>query len=94
MFNLRNIKMNKVVSNRSLTETSVLPETHIEIIDRLLLAKTGKRACEHEYMEVPEEDRRYNARLSIGNIHLVAGRIKTKSKADQLVDKFLKTNMP
>ena len=68
--------------------------THIEIIDRLLLAKTGKRACELDYMEVPEEDRRYNTRLSIGNIHLVAGRIKTKRKADRLVNRFLNTKIP
>ena len=31
--------------------------SHIETIDRLLLAKTGKRACELGYMEIPEEDR-------------------------------------
>jgi len=68
--------------------------TQIEIIDRLLLAKTGKRVCELDYMEIPEEDEKYNTRLSIGNIHLVAGRIKTKRKADQLVNKFLNTEIP
>ena len=67
---------------------------HIEIIDKLLLAKTGKRACELEYMEIPEEDKRYNTRLSIGNIHLFAGRIKTKRKADQLVNRFLSSKIP
>ena len=67
--------------------------SHIEIIDRLLLAKTGKKACELDYMELPEEDKRYNTRLSIGNIHLVAGRIKTKKKANQLVKKFLNTKI-
>ena len=82
------------MSSRILSGATVLSGTHVEIIDRLLFAKTGKRACEHDYMEVPEEDRRYNSRLSIGNIHLVAGRIKTKRKADQLFDKFLKTNIP
>jgi len=68
--------------------------THIEIINRLLLAKTGKRACELDYMEIPEEDRRYNTRLSIGNIHLVAGRIKTKGKADRLINRFLNSKIP
>ena len=67
---------------------------HIETIDRLLLAKTGKRACELDYMEIPEEDKRYNVRLSIGNIHLVGGRIKTKRKADRLVHRFLNTKIP
>ena len=68
--------------------------TYVEIIDRLLVKKTGKRACELDYMEIPEEDSRYNTKLSIGNIHLVAGRIKTKRKADELVNKFLHTEIP
>ena len=71
----------------------MIMSTFLEIIDRLLLEKTGKRACELDYMEIPEEDRRYNTKLSIGNIHLVAGRIKTKRKADKLVNKFLNTEI-
>jgi hypothetical protein len=67
---------------------------YIETIDRLLIRKTGKRACELDYIDIPEEDNRYNTRLSIGNIHLVAGRIKTKRKADELVSKFLNTKIP
>ena len=69
-------------------------DTFVETIDRLLVKKTGKRACELDYMELPEEDERYNTRLAIGNIHLVAGRVKTKRKADQLVCKFLSTKIP
>jgi len=63
----------------------------IETIDRLLVEKTGKRACELDYMVPPEEDERYNTKLAIGNIHLVSGRIKTHKKADNLVNKFLNT---
>jgi hypothetical protein len=66
---------------------------YIETIDRLLFEKTGKNAMELGYMEPPEEDKRYNTRLSIDNIHLVAGRIKTKRKADVLVNKFLNTKI-
>ena len=66
----------------------------LEIIDRLLLEKTGKRACELDYMDIPKEDNRYNTKLSIGNIHLVSGRIKTKRKADALVNEFLNTEIP
>jgi hypothetical protein len=66
----------------------------IEIIDRLLLKKTGKRASELDYMELPEEDERYNTKLAIGNIHLSADRIKTKKQADKLVNDFLNTKIP
>ena len=66
---------------------------YIETIDRLLLEKTGKRACELDYMELPEEDERYNAKLAIGNIHLVAGRIRTKKQSDSIVNKFLNTKI-
>ena len=68
--------------------------TYTETIDRLLLAKTGKRACNLDYMALPEEEERYNTRLSIGNIHLLAGRIKTPRKAEKLVNKFLNTKIP
>ena len=68
--------------------------TYVEIIDRLLFEKTGKKACELDYMELPEEDSKYNTKLSIGNIHLVSGRIKTKRKADELVNEFLNTEIP
>ena len=68
--------------------------TYFEIIDRLLLEKTGKRACELDYMELPQEDERYNISRSIGNIHLVAGRIKTPKKREKLIDKLMKSEMP
>ena len=64
----------------------------LEIIDRLLLEKTGKRACMFDYKEIPEEENKY--RLSTGNIHMVSGRIKTKRKADALVNEFLNTEIP
>ena len=67
---------------------------YIETINRLLVEKTGKRACELEYMELPDEDKRYNAKLSIGNIHLVSGRIKTKRKAACQVHEFLNISIP
>jgi hypothetical protein len=72
---------------------NTMPE-FIEIIDRLLLKKTGKRASELDYMEFPEEDEGYNTKLAIGNIHLSAGRIKTKKQADKLVNDFLNTKIP
>jgi len=68
--------------------------TFVEIIDRLLVAKTGKKAYELDYMELPKEDKRYNTKLSIGNIHLVSGRIKTPNKADNLVNEFLNAEIP
>ena len=68
--------------------------TLIETTDRLLLKKTGRKAYELDYMELPEEDKRYNTRLGIGNIHFAAGRIKTKRKADVIVNKFLTTKIP
>ena len=68
--------------------------TYVETIDKLLLEKTGKRACELDYMELPEEDDRYNTMLPVGNIHLASGMIKTKKKADELVNKFLNTVIP
>ena len=68
--------------------------TFVEIIDRHLLEKTGKKAYELDYMELPDEDERYNTKLSIGNIHLVSGRIKTKKKANTLVNIFLNTKIP
>ena len=67
--------------------------SYIEEIDKLILEKTGKKVCEIDYMKLPEEDERYNTRLSIGNIHLFAGRIKTKNKADKLINKFLVTEI-
>ena len=66
---------------------------YFEKIDQLLVKKTGKKVCELDYAEPPEEDARYNTMLSIGNIHLVAGRIKTKRKADILINKFLNTKI-
>ena len=68
--------------------------TYFETIDELLLKKIGKRACELGYMELPEEDEKYDITLCVGNIHLVAGRIRTKRQADRLVNKFLKTRIP
>jgi len=68
--------------------------TYIEIIDQLLLNKRGKKAFELDYMELPEEDARYNIKMSIGNIHLTSKRVKTPRKADNLVNKFLKTEIP
>jgi len=68
--------------------------TFVEIIDRLLIEKTGKRFYDLDYMELPEEDERYNIKLAIGNIHLVSGRIKTKKKATSLVNKFLNSKIP
>ena len=67
---------------------------YIEVIDKLILEKTRKKVCEIDYMELPEEDERYNIKLSIGNIHLFSERIKTKRKADELVKKFLNTEIP
>jgi len=66
---------------------------YIELIDNLVFEKTGKKVCEIDYMELPEEDERYNIKLSIGNVNLFAGRIKTKRKADKLVNKFLNKNI-
>jgi len=68
--------------------------TYIDIIDRLLLKKTGKKACELEYMDPPDEDDRYNTTFGRANIHLIAGRIRTKRKSDELVNEFLHTVIP
>jgi len=64
---------------------------YIDIIDRLLYEKTGKRACELDYMEPPDDEEKFDTRFSIGNIHLIAGRIRTKIQANKLVNKFLNT---
>ena len=71
--------------------------TYVETIDRLLFEKTGKRASELDYVEdhkLPEDDDRYNNMLPVGNIHLASGMIKTKKKADELVNRFLNTIIP
>jgi len=69
-------------------------DTYIDIIDRLLIKKTGKKACELEYMDTPEEDERYNTMFGRANIHLMAGRIKTRKMFNELVNKFLHTVIP
>ena len=67
---------------------------YINTIEKHLFFKTGKRACELDYMELPNDDLKYNAKLSIGNIHLLAGRIKTKKRAEKSVEKFLGIKIP
>ena len=62
-------------------------QSFIKAVDRLLIEKTGKRACELDYMELPDERERYNTRFTDGNI-------KTKKQADELIDKFLNSKLP
>ncbi len=71
-------------------------KNYLEIIRKSLQKKFGVHKAESlEYKELPYGDKsRFNITKIIGNKNLVAGRFKTEKEVDEIVNKFLRAELP
>jgi hypothetical protein len=70
---------------------------HTTFFDKMqedLKKKTGKDADSLEYKDLPTEKKDFDFSLIIGNVNLLMGNVTTSKEADELVERFLETELP